>query len=225
MSQKRMKNIGRFVKGMWGLLKKSPQEIKIIRKKEVDKYNQIVKEIKELHNIKNLDQKEVKNFDQIVEDIEKHLILKLKNKEGYLDDEWLKCLYNNYHSRFLSDNERIWGNGRIMIPFSLSAFGLYANLDKPDFLQVLILGLASSGLIALWLVNAESHRAFQNKSMAWLVAIENVIVGKDLSVPVKVYDDKMTKLLAGDEAVRNGIKWLCYCLPRVWVVLLIISVF
>ena len=63
-------------------------------------------------------------------------------EDGSRDDELLKFLYDNYHKRFLQDNKQIWDNGKLMIPFSLSAFGFYATLKCPNLESVIVLALA-----------------------------------------------------------------------------------
>jgi hypothetical protein len=116
-------------------------------------------------------------------------------------DEWLRCLYSTYHARFLADNDKIWGNGRVMISFSLSAFGIYAAY-RPTFFGTCVLALASVSLLLVWLVNAETHRAFQNKSLAWLLAIERVVFGDELAVPVKISDDTLNTFLSGKRGAQ-----------------------
>lgn len=158
-----------------------------------------------------------------IEEISKQIENKLKGKiittGGTRDDEWLRFLYDNYHKRFLSDNERIWDNGKLMIPFSLAAFGIYANIDCPSWVQLTVLGIASSALSILWLINAENHRAFQNKSIAWVMAIEKLI-GLDIRV-VKISDDNLNRILSSRAAVRRSIRWFSFGVPLVWVLLVV----
>jgi len=135
-------------------------------------------------------------------------------------DEWLRTLYENYHKRFLQDNLSIWGNGKVIIPFSLSAFAVFVSLECPSFLQTLILGVASSGLLLLWLVNAENHRAFQNKSLAWMIAIEKTI-GLNSALGSKIPDGKMNRLLSSATIGRRVIRLLCTAVPAAWICLLI----
>jgi hypothetical protein len=150
--------------------------------------------------------------------IEAELRTNITTATGVRDDEWLRFLYDNYHKRFLSDNERIWDNGKLMIPFSLAAFGIYANIVYPSWIQLIVLGVASSALSIIWLINAENHRAFQNKSIAWVMAIERLI-GLDKIRVVKISDDELNKKLSGQAVVRRSIRWLSFGVPLVWMLL------
>lgn len=157
------------------------------------------------------------SIEEMSKQIENELKGKITTTRGTRDDVWLRFLYDNYHKRFLSDNERIWDNGKLMIPFSLAAFGIYANIACPSWLQLTVLGIASSALSIIWLINAENHRAFQNKSIAWVMAIERLI-SLDIRV-VKISDDKLNKILSSRAAVRRSIRWFSFGVPLVWVLL------
>jgi hypothetical protein len=136
---------------------------------------------------------------------------------------WMRTLYAAYSERFLHDNAQIWANGRIMIPFALSAFGVYVGLRHPSTAHTLLLGFGSSALIAIWLINAENHRAFQNKSMAWIVAIERAI-GVTNPLPPKVPDDPFNRLLSGGAAVQWLIRAFCFAIPLLWLVIIVVRV-
>lgn len=84
----------------------------------------------------------------------------------------LATLYHEYTNRFIADNNRIWTTAASMVPLSLGAFGLLASLPKPSLGQVIALPVIGRLLMTVWLVIAENHRAFQNRSMEWLRAVE-----------------------------------------------------
>lgn len=98
-----------------------------------------------------------------------------QRKQGKDPNAWLQILYQSYASRFLSDNERIWNTGAIVIPLSLAGFVAVISLNKPQWPQVIVLMTGSIVLMFIWLMIAENHRAFQQKSQAWLVAIERTL--------------------------------------------------
>lgn len=155
-------------------------------------------------------------FSEAVKEIEGELRQFMDEGDARDKDQWLRTLYDNYHRRFLADNSQIWGNGKIMIPFSLTAFAVYVSLETPTLVEILLLGLASSALIAIWLVNAENHRAFQNKSMAWLVAIERVLGLKE-QVPPKLPDNRLNRLLSRPAAIQTVIRLLACGIPLAWI--------
>ena len=90
-------------------------------------------------------------------------------------DEWLRKLYECYKDRFLSDNDRIWKTGSIMIPLSFAPLAILPSIESPETVHYVILGIASFLIYAIWLIIADNHRAFQNKSMAWIIAIEQSV--------------------------------------------------
>jgi len=77
-------------------------------------------------------------------ELEEKLRGKLTGADGSVNDELLKFFYDNYHKRFLNDNKQIWDNGKLMVPFSLSAFGFYATLECPSFSSLVIPKLSDS---------------------------------------------------------------------------------
>ena len=93
----------------------------------------------------------------------------ITNEQG---SDWLKTLYEKRTDRFISDNDKIWTTGQILIPIAIGAFGIYATLTKPDIYQVLILALLSVGLLVIWELIAVVHRRFQDIHECWLDAIE-----------------------------------------------------
>lgn len=96
------------------------------------------------------------------------------------DHDWLRALYGHFGERMRSDNERIWSTGEIFVPISLSGFAALLAIDEPAIWKTSILALGSSFLLLLWLFLAESHRSFQRKSEAWLVAILRTIGVQDI---------------------------------------------
>jgi hypothetical protein len=106
--------------------------------------------------------------------------------------EWLKLLYKSFTERFLSDNSRIWTTGAVMIPFSLAPLAVLLTLREPDQIHFLVLATASLTIYVSWLVIADGHRRFQNKSYAWLLAIQQVI-GLNDTGPSKLGEYMLTK--------------------------------
>ena len=141
-------------------------------------------------------------------------------EDGSRDDELLKFLYDNYHKRFLQDNKQIWDNGKLMIPFSLSAFGFYATLKCPNLESVIVLALASIALAFVWLSNAENHRAFQNKSFVWMRAIEIILLGPDVKTPFKIPDDWFNKQLSRPAAVNMTIRGFFFAVLIGWLLII-----
>ena len=166
--------------------------------------------------------KEVKlnTFEEAIETIEEKLRKFIEKDDTSTKDQWLQTLYNNYHKRFLADNSQVWGNGRILVPVSLTAFGVYAGLETPTLHAALFLAFASISLIMLWLVNAEKHRAFQNKSMAWLVAIEKAIGLKDVVAPY-LPDDAVNRFISRRGIVKWGIRSFSLAIPLAWLAIIL----
>jgi hypothetical protein len=91
-------------------------------------------------------------------------------------EKWLQLLYSSYLNRFLSDNGRIWTTGQLMVPLSLAPIAVVPTLKEAlTVFNLFVLAVPSISLIWLWLVIAENHRAFQNKSEQWLSEIEKVM--------------------------------------------------
>lgn len=133
----------------------------------------------------------------------------------------LKFFYENYHNRFLQDNKQIWDNGKILVPFSLSAFGFYANLKSPELVSIIVLAFASILLAFVWLINAENHRAFQNKSFVWMRAIERILLGPDVKVSFKISDDSLNEKLSQPAAVNMTIRYFTIAVTLGWVFILL----
>lgn len=102
-------------------------------------------------------------------------IHQLHTNHGERGDKWLHLLYTSYLNRFLSDNNRIWTTGQWMITLSVAPFAAIPNLAKPSTLNFVFLAIPSITLIWVWLIIAENHRAFQEKSIDWMRAIESAL--------------------------------------------------
>ena len=145
-----------------------------------------------------------------------------QRKQGQDPNAWLQTLYQNYANRFLSDNGRIWSTGSILIPLSLAGFAAVVGLDAPRWPHVVVLMFASIALMFIWLVIAENHRAFQQKSEAWLAAIERTIKLEGVGGP-KVKGNFLNRLLTGKGAVQNMLWYLFLAVVIGWVGILILT--
>jgi hypothetical protein len=86
--------------------------------------------------------------------------------------EWIKELYKSLNARFLSDNNRIWSSAAVFVPVAFAAFAALVNIKQPTWHHALVLGIASTGLLAYWASIADRHREFQDQVVDWLIAIE-----------------------------------------------------
>jgi hypothetical protein len=161
----------------------------------------------------------VDEFDDVVDEMVKEFRRALVSEDGRPVDTWLQILYGAYHDRFLADNQSVWSNGNLFVPFSLSAFAIYATQSGMGETQFLALALASSALALFWLVNAENHRAFQDKSMARLLAIERVIGLTSTRAKLPDPEDTVNRVLAGRGAVKRMIRFYAFGVPLLWLLL------
>lgn len=129
-----------------------------------------------------------------------------QREQGNDANAWLQTLYQSYGKRFLSDNNRIWSTGSIFIPLSLAGFAAVVSLKHPHWPQIAILMFVSIMLMFTWIVIAENHRAFQQKSEAWLVAIERAMKLK-AERQLKVKGNFLNNLLTGKGAIQK-MRWL-----------------
>jgi hypothetical protein len=90
-------------------------------------------------------------------------------------EKWLQTLYTAYLQRFLSDNNRIWVTGQLLVPLSVAPLAVVATLKSPPVVSVLLLAACSVPLVWFWIVIAESHRSFQEIAHEWLSAIEETL--------------------------------------------------
>jgi len=101
-----------------------------------------------------------------------HLENSIKKMPESQRHEWLRLLHARYSDRFTRDNDRIWTIANIFIPLSLAGL---VSLKEATVGSTILLGFGSIGLIYFWMLFAENHRAFQNKSQAVVDAIESYI--------------------------------------------------
>lgn len=138
--------------------------------------------------------------------------------EGKDPSDWLKTLYTAFLNRMLSDNERIWRTGAILVPLALSAFAALVAMKDLDAWEVAVLGSASSVLLWWWLIIAENHRAFQQKSEAWLVAIQET-VGFERAGGHKVRGNGLSRVVIFPGAVQLTRWGLPVVVTAAWIVL------
>lgn len=140
------------------------------------------------------------------------LMMEDQRGQGRDPNDWLQTLYENYERRFLSDNNVIWSTGAILIPLSLAGFGAVLGRDQVHWTSVAVFLFASSLLMLIWNLIADTHRAFQEKSEAWLVAIERTIKLESVS-DVKIFERGSASRLTRLVPLRR-IRW-----TLLWVVL------
>lgn len=75
-------------------------------------------------------------------------------------------------------------------------------------------------LMWCWLVIAENHRAFQQASESWLVAIEQYL-GLGPSKTVKVKGNRLNRWLTRPGAIQSMRWWLCLLLSAAWIIVLL----
>jgi hypothetical protein len=163
------------------------------------------------------------DFDHVVEGLKAELKRSLVDGSAYDDlqkDQWLRTLYESYCKRFMEDNSRIWTTGSIMIPLSLAAFAAVPNMTNARLLHLAVLAAASISLMLAWLVISENHRAFQEKSRAWIVAIE-LTLGLEKTGESKIKGDALNSLLIRPHAAQ-AMRWLLLIFVVVGWVLVIV---
>ncbi len=145
---------------------------------------------------------------------------RLKDRPSEQRDEWLRTLYENYTQRFISDNERIWTTGAIMIPLSLSGFVALTAIEQVKTVHLVFLAAASFLVILVWLIIAENHRAFQQRALVWTEAIECVL-GLEGACKSKVRGGFLNRLLTFSGAVQF-VRWgLTGLVLTGWVIVLL----
>ena len=122
-----------------------------------------------------------------------------------LDDsqksKWLELLYEENSKMMISDNRNIWTTASIMIPLSFAPLIALSSIQHPNDFQINILALASIIIISTWLVIAENHRAFQEKSRAWMIAIEETIGLQNIGIN-KIFVNIFNRVLTFRGAVQ-----------------------
>ncbi len=137
---------------------------------------------------------------------------------------WLLQLHKHYTDRMLSDNERIWRTGAIFVPVALGAFGALVALKSPvSWWHILVLGLPSTLLLLLWLVIADNHRAFQQKSEACFQAIEEELGLFTIKIPSKAQSKGYDRFVTFPQAIQKSRWWLAFAVAAFWVVLFILA--
>ena len=163
------------------------------------------------------------DFDSMVRDLRATIRQSLIDSPAFENlqaDEWLRTLYESYTQRFLSDNSRIWITGSIMIPLSLAAFAALPTIECPTFIHLLVLAIASVAVMVSWLVIAENHRAFQEKSRAWIVAIEETLGLEETGGP-KIRENLLNRMLTFAAAVQI-MRWvLTFSVIIGWILVLV----
>jgi hypothetical protein len=138
-------------------------------------------------------------------------------KRGLDSDAWLLALHEHYSEQMRADNERIWTTGSILLPLSISAFAALVSIDELTRWKAFVLACGSIALIWVWLFIAENHRAFQQKSDAWLVAIKHHIGIKDTS-PIKTYGNWMNNALTFRGAIQK-MRWgIAFAITLAWLI-------
>lgn len=126
---------------------------------------------------------------------------------GGVADDWLMKIYDARLQRFLHDNDRIWSSGSLLVPLSLAPFLALASIESPELAHLIVLGTASTMLVAFWLLIAESHRSYQERSLEWIEEIE----GK---VGVRPRDEAPSRRFPARQARRGFV----VAVPLLWVI-------
>lgn len=108
--------------------------------------------------------------------------------EGEARQSWLQQIYSARSSRFSAENTGIWGTGAVMIPTAFGLFVFAAGMDVSFPFPTVTIAILSVAVMFAWIVTAEQYRAFQNKSVAVLRAVENLVDFHD-RVGVRVLDE------------------------------------
>lgn len=151
---------------------------------------------------------------------EKQIVRELVSK---MNPDWLIKVFEYYCDRFKSDNDKIWQIGSVFAPLSLSTFPIYLTLGQPNLSYVLLLGFSSSMLAGIWLIHAENHRAFQNKSYLWIEAILERVGAENKQIRVKIPDDEFSIALSKRRYVQQSIRLFSISVIIVWLFIILIS--
>lgn len=131
----------------------------------------------------------------------------------------LEALLKHYTDRMLTDNERVWRTGALFIPISLAAFAALTSIRCLQVWQVLVLGVPSTALMFAWIVLAENHRAFQEKSEVWIIAICAAMGLQATERPKSQFYGKYTRITRSG-AIRE-LRWrLFYGVAIAWAIIL-----
>lgn len=135
----------------------------------------------------------------------------------------LEALLKHYTDRMLSDNERIWRIGALFLPISLAAFAAFTSVKCLQVWHALVLGIPSIGLLFAWIVIAENHRAFQQKSEAWIIAIHRIL-GLDGPATPKVAAGGREARVTRKGAIQNMRWYLLYAVTTAWGIIFLCTV-
>lgn len=94
---------------------------------------------------------------------------------GILSWSDLLSLHGSFATRFAADNAGIWSTGAIFVPAALAAPIAYFAIANESWGALAVFTTSSVLTISAWLVIAETHRAFQNRSMAVILGIEQAL--------------------------------------------------
>ena len=145
-------------------------------------------------------------------------------KEGRVAEadsfKMLESLLKHHTDRMLSDNERIWRTGALFIPISLAAFAALTAIKCLQVWQILVLGGPSIALMLAWVIVAENHRAFQQRSEAWVIAIQNAM-GLETPLLTKLDGGGREASVSGKRTIQK-VRWgLLYFVVIAWLLILI----
>ncbi|WP_456506294.1 hypothetical protein [Arthrobacter sp. UYCu723] len=113
--------------------------------------------------------------------------------------EELWHIYSAKSQLFLSDNNRIWTTGAIIIPLAFGAVAALWTIKDVTSAQRVGSGLAGFGLLLFWNFFADRQRILQKRSEAWLKAIDSIHGGP--------FDDSADGRTSWWSSIR-GMRWL-----------------
>jgi len=133
-------------------------------------------------------------------------------------------MFDKYLQRFIHDNSQVWRNLSFMVFLNfVSILGTYLGyvykFHDVAFVKTAI-GVFSIFVAIVWLVNAEVHRSFQNRHILYLQIIEEILTGKNVNIPYKIYDDKINKFLSGKLKLIWTIRLFVLIYILTWILLI-----
>lgn len=140
--------------------------------------------------------------------------------------DWLRHLHKEYHSRFLSDNQRIWMSAQIFIPASMVPMVALASFkQKPPLPLVICFGLVSIWLVLFWHVIAVVHKSYQNKNLAWMEAIESVAGLSVTGLPERVFSESEGRFLRKGDVLPKFRSRALIITILLWTSLIVVHIF
>jgi hypothetical protein len=105
----------------------------------------------------------------------------------------------------------------------MSTFAVYFSNNKPNILSTVKLVIAGFSILVgiIWLINAEVHRSFQNRHVLYLEAIEEILVGEKISIPHKIYDGRINRILSGKIKLIWAIRIFVAIYTIFWILLVV----